>query len=316
MRRPLNFEAGRSKRCLQFVSIRQSGCDPRASQRSIAKPYTECIRWNWELRRWVFQWPTSGHRRKDPGADMIGFFKLCHHRSGIDCHSSALLAPVSSYTGAGMYIDSPEMIATNDNGVALIKCYSIAVSIAENLRPCQNATWLSVRPKHLIPWPQVAMLAPAAWCWDEFVHGNSFIMIAAPQVQMAVGRALDLAAARKQPGVQRVAAVERPGEQKIAVVAGEEGALVNREPRRMQPIPRAGGCVIERGQLLAQLLPQPTAVIGEITLAAELTGHSRAWAPQAAIDGARKSRCCRPAARPFPTSASAARLARPSMACT
>jgi hypothetical protein len=96
-----------------------------------------------------------------------------------------------------------------------------------------------------------------------------FVVIAAPQVQMAVGIALDLAAAREQPGVARVAAAEQAGEQKIAVVAGEKGlrALSKLAHVRVVPSMRAGA--VEIVQLVGELRPQPRVVPGQIALAAE-----------------------------------------------
>src|SRR5262249_33608268 len=129
-----------------------------------------------------------------------------------------------------------------------------------------------------------------------------------------------LAAAFEQPGMQRVAAVERAGEEKIAVVAGKEGARGVAEPFRMHAVPRPRAFVIETGQFLGELLPQPCAFIRQITLAAAWAlAHSRAGPRHAAIEGASGStaRGCA-CANPFAlaTSARAARLARPSIACT
>src|SRR4051812_44706888 len=95
-----------------------------------------------------------------------------------------------------------------------------------------------------------------------------------PQIEKAVGRVLDLAAARKNPRMQRVEATAERGEEKIAVVAAEQCALLMRQTACERPVEGQRFLEIEKRQAVEDEALQPSVAIIRIARTAQLDHRS------------------------------------------
>src|SRR5262249_52296699 len=104
-------------------------------------------------------------------------------------------------------------------------------------------------------------------------------VVARPQVELAVGIALDLAAAREDPGIQHVPTVQRPAQQEEAVVAGEQRAAGIVQPADVRQIPLERPAEVEARQLADDRFGEPGVRAGEVAAAAQLVISHRPPSP-------------------------------------